>query len=138
MSKHDQVLIVGGSRYGNIKIPTCIACDRPLLNKVREFNSKEDIRIPREATGGVKPFHKLPKPTALIEDESPPSSKPGTGALTSKEPLSHRPLVSTKQMSQTAHIMKSGFKMPKPNSDLQPEEMTLGATMSSGRLPEIH
>jgi hypothetical protein len=36
MSKHDQVLIVGNSRGSRIKIPTCIACDRPLLEKVRQ------------------------------------------------------------------------------------------------------
>jgi len=34
LSKHDQVLVVGNSRFGRIKIPSCIACDRPLLNKV--------------------------------------------------------------------------------------------------------
>jgi Asp-tRNA(Asn)/Glu-tRNA(Gln) amidotransferase C subunit len=34
MSKHDQVLIVGNSRFGRMKIPSCIACDRPLLDKV--------------------------------------------------------------------------------------------------------
>lgn len=36
MSKHDQVLVVGNSRGSRIKIPTCIACDRPLLDKVRQ------------------------------------------------------------------------------------------------------
>ena len=35
MSKHDQVLLLGNSRLGRIKIPSCIACDRPLLDKVR-------------------------------------------------------------------------------------------------------
>ena len=34
MSKHDQVLLLGNSRLGRIKIPSCIACDRPLLDKV--------------------------------------------------------------------------------------------------------
>lgn len=27
-------MVPGQSRLGRIKIPTCIACDRPLLNKV--------------------------------------------------------------------------------------------------------
>lgn len=36
MSKHDQVLIVGNSKLGKVKVPSCIACDRPLLERVRE------------------------------------------------------------------------------------------------------
>lgn len=34
MTKHNQVLVVGNSRLGRVKIATCIACDRPLLEKV--------------------------------------------------------------------------------------------------------
>jgi hypothetical protein len=30
-----QILVVGNSRLGRLKIPTCIACDRPLIEKVR-------------------------------------------------------------------------------------------------------
>lgn len=37
MSKHNQVLVVGNSRLGRIKIPSCVACDRPLIDKV-SFN----------------------------------------------------------------------------------------------------
>ena len=33
MSKHNQVLTVGNSRLGRVKIPSCIACDRPLMEK---------------------------------------------------------------------------------------------------------
>ncbi len=29
------MLVVGNSRLGRVKIPTCIACDRPLLQKVQ-------------------------------------------------------------------------------------------------------
>lgn len=35
MSKHNQVLVAGNSRLGRTKIPTCIACDRPLVEKTR-------------------------------------------------------------------------------------------------------
>lgn len=35
MTKHNQVLNIGSSRLGRIKIPTCIACDRPLVEKAR-------------------------------------------------------------------------------------------------------
>jgi hypothetical protein len=34
MTKHNQVLVAGNSRLGRVKVPTCIACDRPLLEKV--------------------------------------------------------------------------------------------------------
>lgn len=35
LSKHDQVLLPTQTRAGKVKIPSCIACDRPLLQKVR-------------------------------------------------------------------------------------------------------
>lgn len=34
MTKHNQVLVVGNSRLGKIHIPSCIACDRPLVERV--------------------------------------------------------------------------------------------------------
>jgi hypothetical protein len=34
LSKYDQVFVIGNSRLGRVKIPSCIACDRPLLRKV--------------------------------------------------------------------------------------------------------
>ncbi len=45
MSKHDQVLIAGNTKLGRLKIPSCIACDRPLLEKVRQdslYNELQD------------------------------------------------------------------------------------------------
>lgn len=35
LTKYNQVLVVGNSRLGRVKIPTCIACDRPLLEKTK-------------------------------------------------------------------------------------------------------
>lgn len=35
LSKYDQVFVIGSSRLGRVKIPTCIACDRPLLRKAK-------------------------------------------------------------------------------------------------------
>lgn len=125
MSKHDQVLIVGGSRYGKIKIPCCIACDRPLLNKVREVNAANEVKIPRNETGGVKIFNNQ-KPTKIVakikednEDTYSVREKPGTGLVNASAPLVHRPIVSSGKspMSQTAYVMRSGFKMPKPNME---------------------
>jgi hypothetical protein len=34
MSKHDQVVSMNSTRLGRIKLPTCIACDRPMGTKV--------------------------------------------------------------------------------------------------------
>lgn len=34
MTKCDQVILTGQSRVGRIKVPSCIACDRPLLSRV--------------------------------------------------------------------------------------------------------
>merc|ERR1711916_16221 len=157
MSKHDQVLIVGGSKYGKIKIPCCIACDRPLLNKVREMNAANEVKIPRSETGGVKIFNNQ-KPTKIItkikeeeEEIVTAREKPGTGSVRANAPLVHRPIVSSGKspMSQTAYVMRSGFKMPKPNMEctgpgneqipLDPAQTLRGleGTGSPVRFPEI-
>lgn len=68
MSKHDQVLIVGNSRGSRIKIPTCIACDRPLLDKVRQ----EQVMGPDG--GGHKDFPAFgdgPRPMDTNEESQP-------------------------------------------------------------------
>ena len=44
MSKHDQVLIAGNTKLGRLKIPSCIACDRPLLEKVRQDSLYNDLQ----------------------------------------------------------------------------------------------
>lgn len=126
MSKHDQVLIVGGSRYGKIKIPCCIACDRPLLNKIREVNASNEVKIPRSDTGGVKIFNnqKAPKINTKIKEEQQLTArdKPGTGPIRDNAPLVHRPIVSSGKspmaQTQTTYVMRSGFKMPKPNMEV--------------------
>lgn len=48
-----QVLTVGNSRLGRIKIPTCIACDRPLIDKV----SLETAASHGNAPGGRPLLH---------------------------------------------------------------------------------
>jgi len=53
MTKHNQVLTVGNSRLGRIKIPTCIACDRPLIDKV----SLETAAGHSSAAGGRPLLH---------------------------------------------------------------------------------
>jgi len=54
MTKHNQVLVVGNSRLGKIHIPSCIACDRPLVERVRldSVASRDSIRESRGASLG--------------------------------------------------------------------------------------
>jgi hypothetical protein len=40
MSKHDQVVAVNATCLGRIKLPTCIACDRPMGTKVPTPSSR--------------------------------------------------------------------------------------------------
>ena len=40
-----KVLMVGNSRLGRIKIPTCIDCDRPLAEKVSFMNFVLDLDV---------------------------------------------------------------------------------------------
>jgi ActR/RegA family two-component response regulator len=43
ISKHEQVVVTGNTRVGRVKIPSCIACDRPLLEKVRQDRVKDPL-----------------------------------------------------------------------------------------------
>ena len=48
--------------------------------------------------------------------------KPGTGPIRDNAPLVHRPIVSSGKspmaQTQTSYVMRSGFKMPKPNMEV--------------------
>ena len=35
VSKYDQILVTGNTRFGRLKQPACVACDRPLRNRYR-------------------------------------------------------------------------------------------------------
>lgn len=58
MSKHDQMVVVGNSRLGRTKIPSCIACDRPMLDKVRQGQSSTmlDAGVPPGSLESVASF----------------------------------------------------------------------------------
>jgi hypothetical protein len=59
LSKHDQVLLPTQTRAGRVKIPSCIACDRPLLEKVRQDLVSRSEIVER---GVIKPFGSLTLP----------------------------------------------------------------------------
>ena len=48
LSKHDQVLLTGHSRVGRVQLPTCIACDRPLVDKVRARDMNQANRAGKQ------------------------------------------------------------------------------------------
>jgi hypothetical protein len=115
MSKHDQVLVVGNSRFGRIKIPTCIACDRPLLEKVRHDSVQKPDNGPRRnfpvmGGGGITGQESL--------DDSAASSSLIGGVL------SGSPVPRNKQRGQ----MKGSVRLPQTQSDklLRPNSSNAG------------
>lgn len=120
MSKFDQVMVPGQSRLGRIKIPTCIACDRPLLNKVRSDTS---TRIESVSRGSYQPYHSsvLDQSTltasrsTLLEVEATPeySSPKRRNDATIRLPTTKK----DSGKDKGAFIMRGGFKMPKQGGD---------------------
>jgi hypothetical protein len=150
MSKHDQVLVIGNSRFGRVKIPSCIACDRPLLNKVRQENASNFVQIPRSETSNLKPVNMMKTPVISDRDvdlqESSVSTIRTTGSGRSLKSGSIPSLSIMKNQgapkmvqSQSQYIMRSGFKMPKsslaPNSTGEDESVADSGSLS---LPELH
>lgn len=73
LSKHDQVLVPTYSRAGRVKIPSCIACDRPLLEKVRQdMVTRSEIAH----RGSIAPFGSM-----VLESPSQMLSPTGAGAV---------------------------------------------------------
>eukprot|EP00604_Paraphysomonas_vestita_P000869 CAMPEP_0174819082 /NCGR_PEP_ID=MMETSP1107-20130205/2098_1 /TAXON_ID=36770 /ORGANISM="Paraphysomonas vestita, Strain GFlagA" /LENGTH=727 /DNA_ID=CAMNT_0016031919 /DNA_START=488 /DNA_END=2671 /DNA_ORIENTATION=- len=70
MSKHDQIIATGTSRLGRIKIPACIACDRPLVTKVLRDKTIPSSQRPRSplAPLGQIPSRQLSAPSSWPED----------------------------------------------------------------------
>ncbi len=103
MSKHDQVLIVGNSRGSRIKIPTCIACDRPLLDKVRQ----EQMIGPD--SGVHKDFPAFGEGGRIIDtnEESQPEGFDGVAGS---------PPPRTKQRSGKNRLNSTPSKVGRPNS----------------------
>lgn len=105
LSKYDQVLLDGSTRIGRIKatIPTCVACDRPLRNKVRRG---------REApTGGT--INPRPRPP------TPAENKPRSGRSEEIDPeqavISNIAGAAEEQgdVHSGPYILRGGFRMPK-------------------------
>lgn len=125
MSKHDQVLVVSHSRFGAIKIPTCIACDRPLLDKVRRDNviQPDDVSQRRNfpAFGGASQLEdamgSMQSSLSLggVSGTSPPRLKvrgKGTGAIRLPAPRGETKILRPNSQGEANMVMRGGLKMP--------------------------
>ena len=125
MSKHDQVLVVTNTRVGAIKIPTCIACDRPLLDKVRRDNIQQpdDVAQRRNfaAFGGGSQIEdqmgSMQSSLSLggVSGTSPPRLKvrgKGTGSIKLPSPMSEPKIPRPNSQGTSNPVMRSGLKMP--------------------------
>ncbi len=63
MSKYDQLMVIGESRFGRQKIPSCIACDREMVTKTR--------RKPNFQSSSVLPGGQLEQSMSIGDFSSP-------------------------------------------------------------------
>lgn len=123
MSKHDQVLIAGNSRLGKIKIPCCIACDRPLVERVRQdtFSRQDDSRYSSKSVVSVPYFNK-PGSSESSKIELNPvrtKSRPDSNSVKLLVPRAlsdlDRPMSQERALSPNSMQMKQTFTNPIPN-----------------------
>ena len=123
MSKHDQVLIAGNSRLGKIKIPCCIACDRPLVERVRQdtFSRQDDSRYSSKSVVSVPYFNK-PGSSESSKIELNPvrtKSRPDSNSLKLLVPRAisdlDRPMSQERALSPNSMQMRQTFTNPIPN-----------------------
>ena len=123
MSKHDQVLVVGNTRFGAIKIPTCIACDRPLLDKVKRdiVVQPDDVSQRRNfaSFGGGShvedPMGSIQSSLTLggVSGTSPPRLKVrGKGAIRLPAPKGEAKISRPNSQGEANSVMRNGLKMP--------------------------
>jgi hypothetical protein len=123
MSKHDQVLVVGNTRIGAIKIPTCNACDRPLLDKVKRdiVVQPDDVSQRRNfaSFGGGShvedPMGSIQSSLTLggVSGTSPPRLKVrGKGAIRLPAPKGEAKISRPNSQGEANSVMRNGLKMP--------------------------
>ena len=123
MSKHDQVLIAGNTRLGKIKIPTCIACDRPLVERVRHdtFSRQDDSRYSSKSVVS-EPYFNKPGSSESSKIELNPvrtKSRPDSNSVRLLVPRLltdlDRPMSQERALSPTSMQMRQTFTNPIPN-----------------------
>jgi len=129
LSKYDQVLLPGNTRFGRVKIPTCIACDRPLASKVRQDSPVLDDSLsmnrsiikpgspPTTAPSSLvlNPLSDNNRPLKMsmpVRLPAPRNEGPG-GSFPSRSELSKSKSDSASGVEGESYVMRGGFKMPK-------------------------
>lgn len=129
MSKHDQVLVVGNSRFGRIKIPTCIACDRPLVEKVRQEQVLGADNGPRRNFssfgGGAGPLQDNSSEQFVSSfgevSGSPPPRRKDKGIVRLPQTKSEKVLrPNSSHGGNEANALRSNLKHPRPGNVLPP------------------
>jgi len=120
MSKHDQVLIAGNSRLGKIKIPCCIACDRPLVERVRQdtfSRGNDDSRFSSKSVVSVPYFNK-PSSSETKTELNPvrTKSRPDSNSLKLLVPRAladlDRPMSQERAVSPNSMQMRQSYTNP--------------------------
>lgn len=130
LSKHDQVQILMHSRLGRTKIPTCIACDRPLVGKVRQDSVLLNDSLSLSEGKGrhrsvVAEYAESPNSLA-----SNPLRMKGPGAIK----LSAQRNIVSRESVEDPYVLRGGFKVPSKlenHSKNRLGSFLEGSTMSS-------
>ena len=130
MSKHDQVLVVSNSRFGRVKIPSCIACDRPLVDKVRQDKVKPVDNGPQREFPGFPQFGQQGSIDDSMQSASlvggvvsgspvPRLTSKGKSKQSVKLPRAQQEKVvrpNSSHGSSEAAAMRSGMRAPRPGN----------------------
>jgi hypothetical protein len=143
MSKHDQVLVVSNSRFGRVKVASCIACDRPLLDKVRQTD-----RVKAADNGPPKDFPQLGHGSiddslqsnsmvgGILSGSPVPRNKTRGPAKSIKLPQTNLEKIvrpNSSHGAEEAAALRGAFKSPKPGRSA----FTSNENQLDGGLPEL-
>lgn len=148
LSKFDQVTIPGSTRLGRLKIPSCIACDRPLVSKVRQDSPILDDMIsnmnrgtsPNNNNNGQALSQTLPPASASsVSNNKSKASFPVRLPAPRTEPMRLDSVPKSKAEAAApseldAYVMRGGFKMPKVKTQSAPSKDMLMQASRSGNL----
>jgi len=115
LSKHDQVVMLGHSRIGRVQLPSCLACDRPLINVSRDRgNQGGDGDRSHELARSIRS-----RAGVRIDSNMRPKSgvRPATSGGIRSGPRLERNLDPAARIeamtSKPGFVYRGGFKMPR-------------------------
>lgn len=118
ISKYDQVLTTGHTRLGRVSVPSCIACDRPLLSKAPRQSSLEAAQ---EGLAGGSSQYTQKNPLAPIGQVHNPNqsffepTQSSYGTQISSSELDAR---SSMLESRNSAQSRSAVRIPGPNQEM--------------------